>query len=36
MHYQTIWLILLIVFAGIEGITAGLVSIWFLTYIASE
>lgn len=27
MHYQTIWLILLIVFAGIEGITAGLVSI---------
>ena len=29
MHYQTIWLILLIVFAGIEGITAGLVSIWF-------
>ena len=26
---QTVWLILLIVFAGIEGVTAGLVSIWF-------
>ena len=26
---QTVWLILLIIFAGVEGITAGLVSVWF-------
>ncbi|MCF0123268.1 MAG: NfeD family protein [Ruminiclostridium sp.] len=31
MNYPIIWLVLLIVFAGIEGITAGLVSIWFCT-----
>ena len=29
MNYPIIWLVLLIAFAGIEGITAGLVSIWF-------
>lgn len=29
MNYPMIWLVLLIAFAGIEGITAGLVSIWF-------
>lgn len=29
MNYQVLWLVLLIAFAGIEGITAGLVSIWF-------
>lgn len=29
MNYQILWLVLLIAFAGIEGITAGLVSIWF-------
>lgn len=29
MSYPMIWLILLIAFAIIEGITAGLVSIWF-------
>ena len=31
MNYPIIWLVLLIVFAGIAGITAGLVSIWFCT-----
>ena len=29
MNYPIVWLVLLIVFAGIEGATAGLVSIWF-------
>ena len=29
MSYPVIWLVLLIAFAGIEGATAGLVSIWF-------
>ena len=29
MNMQTVWLVLLIVFAGVEGITAGLVSVWF-------
>lgn len=29
MSMQTVWLILLIIFAGVEGITAGLVSVWF-------
>ena len=29
MNYQVVWLVLLVAFAGIEGITAGLVSIWF-------
>ena len=29
MSMQTVWLVLLIVFAGVEGITAGLVSVWF-------
>ena len=29
MNEPLVWLILLIVFAGIEGLTAGLVSIWF-------
>jgi len=29
MNYPMLWLLLLVVFAGIEGITAGLVSIWF-------
>ena len=29
LNYPIIWLVLLIAFAGIEGITAGLVSIWF-------
>lgn len=29
MNYQTLWIILLVAFAGIEGVTAGLVSIWF-------
>ena len=29
MNYPMLWLILLIVFAGIEGATAGLISIWF-------
>ena len=29
LNYQILWLVLLIAFAGIEGITAGLVSIWF-------
>lgn len=29
MSYPMIWLVLLIAFAAIEGITAGLVSIWF-------
>ena len=29
MNEPLIWLILLIAFAGIEGVTAGLVSIWF-------
>ena len=27
--YPTLWLILLVVFAGVEGLTAGLISIWF-------
>lgn len=29
MSYPIIWLVLLVAFAGIEGLTAGLVSIWF-------
>lgn len=29
MNYPILWLVLLIVFAGTEGLTAGLVSIWF-------
>ena len=29
LNYPLIWLVLLIAFAGIEGLTAGLVSIWF-------
>ena len=29
MSMQTVWLVLLIVLAGVEGITAGLVSVWF-------
>lgn len=29
MNYPMIWLVLLVVFAGVEGMTAGLVSIWF-------
>ena len=29
MNEPLVWLILLIVFAGVEGVTAGLVSIWF-------
>lgn len=29
LSLQTLWLVLLIVFAGVEGITAGLVSVWF-------
>lgn len=29
MNYQVVWLVLLVAFAGIEGVTAGLVSIWF-------
>ncbi len=29
MNYPMLWLVLLVVFAGIEGLTAGLVSIWF-------
>ena len=27
--YPTLWMILLVVFAGVEGLTAGLISIWF-------
>ena len=29
MSYPILWLVLLIGFAGLEGLTAGLVSIWF-------
>ena len=29
MNEPMLWLVLLIAFAGIEGLTAGLVSIWF-------
>lgn len=29
MNYPMLWLVLLIVFAGVEGVTAGLISIWF-------
>lgn len=29
MNLQIVWLVLLVVFAGLEGVTAGLVSIWF-------
>ena len=29
MNYPMLWLVLLIAFAGIEGATAGLISIWF-------
>ena len=29
MNYSIIWLVLLIAFAGLEAMTAGLVSIWF-------
>lgn len=29
MNYPMLWLMLLIFFAGIEGVTAGLISIWF-------
>ena len=29
MNYQILWLVLLIAFAGIEGITSGFFSIWF-------
>ena len=29
MNYPIIWLVLLIAFAGVEGVTAGLISIWF-------
>lgn len=29
MNYPMLWIVLLILFAGIEGATAGLVSIWF-------
>jgi len=29
LNYPLLWLVLLIIFAGVEGITAGLVSIWF-------
>ena len=29
MNPQILWLVLLVVFAGLEGVTAGLVSIWF-------
>ena len=27
--YPIIWLILLVIFAGVEGLTSGLISIWF-------
>jgi membrane protein implicated in regulation of membrane protease activity len=27
--YPILWLVLLVVFAGVEGLTAGLISIWF-------
>ena len=29
MNPQILWLVLLVVFAVLEGVTAGLVSIWF-------
>ena len=29
MNYPILWLVLLIAFAGLEGLTAGLVCIWF-------
>ena len=29
MNYPVLWLVLLIAFAGLEGLTAGLVCIWF-------
>ena len=29
LSYPMLWLLLLVVFAGVEGITAGLISIWF-------
>ena len=29
MNYPMLWLILLVAFAGVEGLTAGLISIWF-------
>ena len=29
MPYPFLWLILLVIFAGVEGLTAGLISIWF-------
>lgn len=29
MNDQILWLVLLVAFAGLEGVTAGLVSIWF-------
>ena len=29
ISYPTLWLILLVIFAGVEGLTAGLISIWF-------
>ena len=27
--YPTFWLVLLVIFAGVEGLTAGLISVWF-------
>lgn len=29
MNYPMLWLVLLVLFAGVEGLTAGLISIWF-------
>ena len=29
LSYPMLWLVLLVVFAGVEGLTAGLISIWF-------
>ena len=29
MNYPMLWLVLLVAFAGVEGLTAGLISIWF-------
>ena len=29
LSYPMLWLVLLVLFAGVEGLTAGLISIWF-------
>lgn len=29
LSYPMLWLLLLVIFAGVEGLTAGLISIWF-------